>query len=208
MADPIAGGLSPWLASVRLNRARPFLHGAVLDYGCGVGALSDFCDPSRYLGVDIDRKSLADARARHAQCRFVDEAPSASQKFDTIVALAAIERSADRASLLALFSRLLAPHGRIVLTTPHPSLEWAHTLGARIGLFNSEVSAQHEELIDLRHMRALAASAGLVVRQYERFLFGANQLFVLGHAGSGLEIEAEPRPNERDARRTAGQRSH
>ena len=123
MADQIVGVLSPWLRNARLNRARPYLHGAVLDYGCGVGALSDSCDPAGYLGVDIDRESVAVAQARRPQFRFVRETPSTPQQFDTIVALAVIEHLEDPAALLAQFRRLLAPGGQIVLTTPHPSLE-------------------------------------------------------------------------------------
>jgi 2-polyprenyl-3-methyl-5-hydroxy-6-metoxy-1,4-benzoquinol methylase len=156
------------------------LHGAVLDYGCGVGALSDSCDPAGYLGVDIDRESVDVARASHPQFQFVRATPSTPQQFDTIVALAVIEHLPNPAELLADFRRLLAPGGQIVLTTPHPSLEWAHTLGAKVGLFSPEASEEHEELIDLQRMRELAASAGLVVQRYERFLFRANQLFVLG----------------------------
>jgi|SRR5688572_16431363 2-polyprenyl-3-methyl-5-hydroxy-6-metoxy-1,4-benzoquinol methylase len=189
MADQIVGVLSPWLRNARLSRARPYLHGTVLDYGCGVGALSDFCDPESYLGVDIDRESVAVAQARRPQFRFVRETPSTPQQFDTIVALAVIEHLEDPAALLAEFGRLLAPGGQIVLTTPHPSLEWAHTLGAKVGLFSPEASEEHEELIDLKRMRELAAAAGLVVQRYERFLLRANQLFVLGHDESAVETE-------------------
>jgi 2-polyprenyl-3-methyl-5-hydroxy-6-metoxy-1,4-benzoquinol methylase len=194
MADQIVGVLSPWLRNARLNRARPYLHGAVLDYGCGVGTLSDSCDPAGYLGVDIDRESVDTARVSHPQFRFARETPSTPQQFDTIVALAVIEHLPNPAGLLAEFRGLLAPGGQIVLTTPHPSLEWAHTLGAKVGLFSPEASEEHEELIDLKRMRELAASAGLVVQRYERFLFGANQLFVLRNAELGDQTvhAAEP----------------
>jgi 2-polyprenyl-3-methyl-5-hydroxy-6-metoxy-1,4-benzoquinol methylase len=103
-----------------LNRARPYLHGAVLDHGCGVGALSDSCDPAGYLGVDIDSESVDVARANHPQFRFVRETPSTSQQFDTIVALAVIEHLPNPAGLLTEFRRLLAPGARSFSRRPTP----------------------------------------------------------------------------------------
>ena len=77
----------------------------------------------------------------------------------------------------------LAPGGRLVLTTPAPRLEWAHDLGARLGLFSRAGAAEHQSLMDGREMARLAAAAGLAVVARRRFLVGANQLFVLAAAG-------------------------
>ncbi|HEU4619838.1 MAG TPA: class I SAM-dependent methyltransferase [Gammaproteobacteria bacterium] len=200
MADQMTGLLSGWLRRRRLDKADPYLRGRVLDYGCGVGMLASYCTREGYLGVDIDGPSLEIARARHPGYRFATVLPPGRERFDTIVALAVIEHVPRPAALLRQFARRLEPDGTIILTTPHPSLEWVHTLGASIGLFSSEASEEHEELIDLRRMRELGDEARLTVQTYERFLFGANQLFVLGHgAARGRGEDVEPLHEKADA---------
>jgi len=74
---------------------------------------------------------------------------------------------------------MLRPEGRIVLTTPSPFFEWIHTIGSKIGLFSMEASKDHEQLINYRIMQEAVCQAGLVIDRYERFLFGANQIFVM-----------------------------
>ena len=177
MADQTAGLLSPWLRKQRIQMARPYLQGRVLDYGCGVGALAALCQPDAYVGVDIDREALAIARSNHPQFQFLSEVAETEQ-FDTIVALAVIEHVADPMVLFTKFKRMLRRGGHVVLTTPHPSVEWIHTLGARIGLFSREASGEHQQLIDFARMQTYATQSGLVLEKYTRFLLGANQLFV------------------------------
>lgn len=178
MGDQATGLLSPWLREKRLKMAGPYLKGRVLDYGCGVGALAPMCKPDAYLGIDVDRTMLEIARRKHPQFNFVSEV-SEAEKFDTITALAVIEHVPDPVALLRKFKRMLKPKGHIVLTTPHPSSEWLHTLGAKIGLFSREASEEHQQLINYEHMQELGAKSGLVLEKNRRFLFGANQLFVL-----------------------------
>ena len=76
------------------------------------------------------------------------------------------------------FAELLNPGGTAVLTTPHPSLEWVHTAGARVGLFSHAAHEEHEDLIDRSRMKELLAGTSMRLVVYRRFLFGANQLFV------------------------------
>jgi 2-polyprenyl-3-methyl-5-hydroxy-6-metoxy-1,4-benzoquinol methylase len=154
------------------------LRGRVLDYGCGDGQLAATCQPNAYLGVDINLRALDQARAAHPGFRFATSV-SGQERFDTVAAFAFIEHVADPGAWLARFASLLEPGGRIVLTTPHPSLEWAHTLGARTRLFSWDAHEEHEELLDRTRLYELASDAGLVVEAYRRFLFGANQLVVL-----------------------------
>lgn len=187
MPDQAAGLLSPWLRRQRLNAVRPHLRGRVLDFGCGVGALSSECRPDSYLGVDIDDDSLELARRRSPAYRFQRELPD-SGRFDTIVLLAVIEHVADAAGLLRRLKTLLLPQGRILLTTPHRCMDDVHAAGAWLGLFSREAGEDHERLYDSAAMRALAEQSGFLVLEERRFLLGANQLFVLaprGDAGAG-----------------------
>jgi SAM-dependent methyltransferase len=182
MNDIRGGVLSPWLQRRRLKMGPAYLRGRVLDYGCSDGRLAAICRPKAYLGVDINVRALAQARAAHPGFRFATSV-SDRERFDTVAAFAFIEHVADPGAWLARFASLLEPDGRIVLTTPHPSMEWAHTLGARTRLFSWDAHEEHEELLDRTRLQELAGDAGLLVETYRRFLFGANQLVVLRRAG-------------------------
>ena len=178
MAEQTTGLLSPFLREQRLKAALPFVAGRVFDCGCGAGNLASHCDPGSYVGFDVDAQALDVARANHPAHTFVDAMP-ATGAFDAVVALAVIEHVPDPPAFLRQLARLLAPGGCIVLTTPHPSLRWAHELGAKFGIFSAEAAEEHEALLDRRSVDAAAREAGLVLRSARRFLFGANQLFVL-----------------------------
>jgi 2-polyprenyl-3-methyl-5-hydroxy-6-metoxy-1,4-benzoquinol methylase len=180
--DDVRGGvLSPWLQRRRLRMGPAHLRGRVLDYGCSDGQLAASCRPKAYLGVDINRRALDQARAAHPGFRFATSV-SDQERFDTVAAFAFIEHVGDPGAWLARFASLLEPGGRIVLTTPHPSWEWAHTLGARMHLFSWDAHEEHQELLDRARLQELAADAGLLVETYRRFLFGANQFVVLCRA--------------------------
>ena len=186
MADQVAGGLfSPFLRRARLRAALPHVRGRVLDVGCGTGELARWCGGPGYLGVDIDEESLATARARHPACRFSGEIPD-GETFDTIVGRAIIEHIKDPVAWLAELKPRLASGGRIVLTTPHRSMEVMHRAGSRIGFFSRDAADEHEVLFDPELMRQAAHQAGLEVRMVKRFLFRANQLFLLVPAGTLL----------------------
>jgi len=172
--------LSPFLRNRRIAAARPYLQDMVLDFGCGTGALAAWVAPNQYLGIDCDAESLRRARARFPQHRFVAALPDPAERFDSVIALAVIEHVADPVGLLRRLSHHLAGTGaaRLVLTTPHPSVDWVHHAGARIGLFSRHASEEHEDLMDLAALTQAGAAAGLSLVTYRRFLFGANQLAV------------------------------
>lgn len=173
-----AGLLTSYLAKSRYAVARPHLRGRVLDFGCANGLLTQWCAPTAYLGVDIDEQSVAASRRERPGFRFETSLP-AGEDFDTIVGLALIEHVKDPADLLRTLGQALRPAGVLVLTTPHPRMEWVHTAGAKVRLFSHEAHEEHEDLLDLPRMKELAAEADLKVCHYQRFLLGANQLFIL-----------------------------
>jgi SAM-dependent methyltransferase len=176
--DERGGSLSGWLQRRRFDVGRPYLRGRVLDFGSHHGVLTQYCKPDAYLGVEHDPTFIEAAREAHPEYTFVTELPK-DDKFDTVAAFALIEHIKDPGALLAKWAEVLAPDGRIVLTTPHPKFEWIHTVGAKVGLFSHHAHEDHEDLIDKKLMTELGAPIGLVVDKYKRFLFGANQLFVL-----------------------------
>lgn len=173
-----AGRLSKFLQNRRFAIAAPHIRGRVLDFGSHHGTLTAMCRPEAYLGVERDPDFLAIARRLHPDYEFVTTLP-ASGAFDTVVALAVIEHVKDPTQVLQDLAAVLAPDGRILLTTPHPRLEWLHTVGAKVRLFSQAAHDEHEDLLDRATMAQAARPAGLTLEKYKRFLLGANQFFVL-----------------------------
>lgn len=183
MADQGTEGLlSSFLRSQRIKAAKPYLKGKVLDIGCGTGILANTIPPERYLGIDIDKVSLQQARITHPEHHFESAfPPSSEKKFDTIVALAVIEHIANPTAFLFDLSKLLSKSNEssIVITTPHPSMDWIHAFGVTLGLFSKHANEEHEELLDKLKINKIAQRCNLEVNLYQRFLFRANQLIVL-----------------------------
>jgi SAM-dependent methyltransferase len=182
---PFYGKLTTRVQASRLRAARPHLAGSVLDVGCGLTDL-----PGRlasYVGCDRDALVLAENRRRFPKAEFVEwdvaaaEAPAAlsSRSFDTVLMLAILEHLADPAAALARASALMAPDGELVVTTPHPAGRLPLEFGARLGLLSRHADEEHETLLGREALARAAAGAGLVVREYRRFLLGWNQLLVL-----------------------------
>jgi 2-polyprenyl-3-methyl-5-hydroxy-6-metoxy-1,4-benzoquinol methylase len=182
MADQGSEGLmSPFLRSQRLAAARPYLRGRVLDVGCGTGALTRYVPKELYMGFDPDPESILLARTNHPGYRFDTSMPFEQRGFDTIASLAVVEHIADRVEFIRGL-RLQLREGsasRIVLTTPHQSMEWIHAAGAKLGLFSRQANEEHEELLDERALRHLADQVECRLIRYRRFLLGANQLVIL-----------------------------
>lgn len=180
MADQGTEGLlSPWLRRKRFNAARRYVKGRVLDVGCGSGSFARFVDCESYVGVDVDQPSLDVARQTLQKYCFLSEFPPHLEKFDSVVSLAVIEHvSRPEEFLRSLKDFMRDEDSRIVITTPHPSVDWLHHAGASIGLFSKHANEEHEELLDWSALKDVGEQAGLRLIHYERFLFGANQLAV------------------------------
>jgi len=178
MADQVSEGLlSPFLRNRRIAAAKPFLSGRVLDIGCGSGPLASLVAHDKYVGVDIDAVSLGMAREKYPRHTFRQSAADTGQ-FDTVVALAVIEHVANPVAFLNGLKTHLTPAATIVCTTPHPSMDWIHWIGSRLGVFSRSANDEHEDLLNREALRLAGAEAGLALRDYKRFLMGANQIAV------------------------------
>jgi len=181
MVDQASEGLlSPFLRRRRMAAVLPYLHGRVLDVGCGAGTLARFVESEFYVGVDRDDLSIEIAQAVFPRHEFRHSLPAPNEKFDTIITLAVIEPVTSPEGILKdLASYLVASTDvRIVCTTPHPSVDWLHDVGAAIGLFNKHANEEHEDLPDYTILKTAGSSAGLNLLKHKRFLEGANQLVV------------------------------
>lgn len=179
MADQGSEGLlSPWLRKQRFKAAMPYLKGRILDFGCGSGTLAALIDAEHYLGVELDETSLQQARSHFPGHRFVAGIPDSAEKFDSIISLAVIEHVSDPSLFLASLAAHLdsSASSCIVVTTPHPTVDWVHDVGAAVGLFSKHANEEHEDLLDRAKLEMAGKQAGLRLDSYRRFLFGANQI--------------------------------
>jgi SAM-dependent methyltransferase len=100
--------------------------GRFLDYGCGGGAMLQRVHRrcAECWGVDADEavlpRDLAGVNVR--PIRAGERIPFEDGAFDTIAILDVIEHVADERAVLGELARVLAPGGRLLLTTPHKGL--------------------------------------------------------------------------------------
>src|SRR3546814_6655170 len=123
---------------------------------------SDVCSSDlRYLGVEIDPESLREAQKTYPNHSFQDTLPNDVEKFDTIISLAVIEHVSDPSVFLATLRKYLsgAPSARIIITTPHPRVDWVHHLGAKFGLFSQHADEEYEELLAEQKLRKAGDTA-------------------------------------------------
>ena len=157
----------------------------VLDVGCGLTDLASRL-PS-YVGCDRWEEVLEENRRRHPCARFLawdvlaSEAPEdvrAAGPYDAILMLALLEHLADPAAALRRAATLLAPGGRVVVTTPHPVGHAPLEAGAALGLLSRHAAEEHDALLGRAELAAAGETAGLALAAYRRFLLGLNQLAV------------------------------
>jgi 2-polyprenyl-3-methyl-5-hydroxy-6-metoxy-1,4-benzoquinol methylase len=178
------GLLSSFLLRQRLAAVAPYLRGDVLDLGCGDGPLIPRVRTAQaYVGVDRVAGRIDRLRAHYPQHEFHrrdldrDEL-DLGRRFDTVAMLAIIEHLKRPEHVLAQLGGVLRPGGHVVMTSPSAWGDLVHGGGARIGLFSREAAAEHQGTFSRRRLAAMAASCGLALVRYRRFLLGGNQLFV------------------------------
>lgn len=175
------GLLSSYLVNKRINAAKIFLRGKILDFGCGSGSLSKFVSHKDYFGYDIDEESIVMARTKYPGYYFQSTPNIPVHAFDTVICLAVIEHLANPKELLINLTSYLKPsfESRIVLTTPNPSFKNIYHIGAKFGIFSRQADEEHQSFLDKKKFFILANETNLDVVKYKKFLYGANQLVVL-----------------------------
>lgn len=137
---------------------------AVLDVGCGTGAILASLTPVRGVGVDLSPQMIAIARERNAarpQLSFVasdiaDFYPD--QTFDAVLFFDVIEHVPDPAPALAALRRSVESGGRVVISMANPMWEPVLLLAEKLGLKMPE--GPHHR-ISAKTLIHLAATAGL-----------------------------------------------
>jgi SAM-dependent methyltransferase len=150
--DAMAGAdaYNDWL----IRRARPWLHGRVLDVGAGIGThtirLRELA--AEVVALEPDAELAAILRGRADGVEVVEaDAEAVDGPFDAIVCFNVLEHIADDVGTLRRFAALLAPAGALLLLVPaHPAL-----YGSLDRTFG------HERRYGARELRGKLAEAGL-----------------------------------------------
>lgn len=171
--EGLAGELEPPLFERRLAflRAEVRPGDRALDLGCGTGDFTAALAQvgARPVGIDVAQAAIARARARHptldfALVPFDGPLPFDDTAFDLVWASEVIEHVADTARWLSEVRRVLAPRGRLLLTTP----SHGRLLLALGGIERySEPLGDHLHLYSKRSLRSLLGEfgfAGIEVR--------------------------------------------
>jgi 2-polyprenyl-3-methyl-5-hydroxy-6-metoxy-1,4-benzoquinol methylase len=145
----------------------------VLDVGCGKGELAfDLAERAGALvtGVDVNRESLAFARARFVSDRLqLVEADIRTwvpdHAYDVVVLSNVLEHLADRVGLLRRVVELAQP-GRILVRVPVLERDWSVVLRRELGLpYFSDPT--HETEYDARQLEEELAAAGMIVTELQ-----------------------------------------
>ena len=136
----------------------------VLDLGCGTGEFTALLAQkgADVVGAEVAEAALARARARHPDISFrlvtiEGPLPFGDSAFDLLWASEVIEHIADTARWLSEVRRVLAPGGRLLLTTPsHGRLRLALGGAERF----SEPLGDHLHLYTRRSMQRLLDEFG------------------------------------------------
>jgi SAM-dependent methyltransferase len=154
----------------------------MLDAGCGSGilaamaAVASEAPGTRVLGLDANPAAIEFASRtfdrpnlefRQGLVDELDVEPGSFEKISFLEVIEHLSRTQGEA-ILAQFARLLAPGGRLVLTTPNrrspwPLIEW---LLDRLRLVPQLAGEQHEVLYGLDELKAMGEAAGLVLAEH------------------------------------------
>src|SRR5437764_1459080 len=145
-----------------LSEVRPSDH--ALDLGAGAGDFTSLLSEAARaaIGVEVAQAALARAKSKHPELNFrlapVDgPLPLADNAFDLVWASEVIEHIADTGRWLSEVRRVLAPGGRLLLTTPSHGRVRVAMLG--VERF-SEPLGDHLHLYTRSSLQALLAEFG------------------------------------------------
>jgi SAM-dependent methyltransferase len=176
--------LTRFLTRQRFHAVLPYLHGDILDLGCGDAGIVDYLpEGTTYTGVDshpLVIKWLGEQRPGIA-CFCADVGSPEfrlEQRFDTVLMMALLEHLPAPGQAFSNTANHLRSAGNLVITTPTAAGLSIHSILARFGLVSRYAAAEHHRAFHQNELLALARDAGLEVVEYRRFLFGANQLLV------------------------------
>jgi SAM-dependent methyltransferase len=164
-----------WMAKT----VSPYVHGATIELGAGIGNLTQLLYPSAsyYLATDTDTDHLqylsrvASVETAICDASLQEDILPLEGKFNTAVCLNVLEHIPDDEGTLRNISRLLKPHGRAIVLVPQGP-----------GAFGSlDRVLEHQRRYTEEELRRKLAVAGLLVEKILPF----NRITYLGWIVNG-----------------------
>ena len=143
-----------------------------MELGCNTGDLLASLEPSLGVGVDISRHSLAVARSRHPQLRFVEgdaQAVPFDAPWDAIILADTLGYVDDVWQTLRSVHEAATPDTRVIIVSHNfvwrPALALAENVGLKmpIGLENWLGTPDIENLLRLTHFDVLERGQALLI---------------------------------------------
>jgi len=163
------------VASIRRNKALPYVTGSVLDIGCGDGALHNALPEHKYLGIDIVKNGLPLSIFKQIDIE-TDQREAIKGQYNTIVMLAFLEHLNNPLSILHWCYSRLHNNGNLVLTTPTARGDWIIK-----NIFHLEVG--HKHIYNRGELYQLTKQAHFTIAHYEQFELSLNQLLICKKEG-------------------------
>lgn len=136
----------------------------ILDVGCGLGYLSYAMGRRGFevCGIDLSEAALQTARERYGplfECIDAGEfARTSSQRYDLIVALEWIEHVPDAVGSLGDLTRLLAPGGSVIVSTPN------REFCGRASIWHTDLPPVHRVWLSRKGLDKIAGRIGCECR--------------------------------------------
>ncbi|MCI0651740.1 MAG: class I SAM-dependent methyltransferase [Planctomycetes bacterium] len=160
--NPLTRAVLPCTRYLRARNAAYYLGDRVerhLDIGCGDGYFLKRSPARERCGLDaLIGDSLQD----------LDRIPAGH--FDRVTMLAVVEHLEDPTALLRHVWRVIAPNGKLILTTPKQAAD------KFIRWYVPNIEEEHEHYFDRESLERILAPA-FVLTGYHTFLLGLNQAF-------------------------------
>ena len=187
-------------AELEMMRVHASERGSLLDVGCGNGQLMQRMHRAGWqvTGTEPDPKAAANLRTTFGFRVFgsLDEVDATSCGFDLISLSHVIEHLPDPVSALRRLSGLLAPGGRMVVTTPNVGSMGARMFGA---LWRGLEPPRHFNVFTVRSLGETLAGAGLSatrISTHARLARGMFYVSMLARRGHSC-IESQRMPQRR-----------
>ena len=178
------GFLTSFLIRQRYHVVAPYIHGEILDLGCGFSPILRWLSPDQaYIGIEkrlpIYQKLVQEYPSLQFHNLDLDKQDlPILKRFDTILMMAIIEHLADPGNILRQIPERLKDGGRLLITTPTPLGSQIHQLGSIFNIFSQTATEEHIEIFTFHTLKPMLQANRLKIIQYKKFLLGGNQLFV------------------------------
>ena len=176
--------LSVFLEKQRYQVILPYLHGDILDLGCGYAKIVTRLKlGQRYVGIEHQPAIVHWLLQNRPEYEFHQNDLDRDElvldrQFDTVLMIAVIEHLDHPDHIFSQIPRCLKPDGRLVITTPSLVGGIVHKIGTRIRLFYREAAQDHKTFFTYDSLRECLQRNHLRVMHHRKFLLGGNQLYV------------------------------